>query len=374
MYQPFGAMATAAETAAAESDDSSDSESSSSSGSVSSVGSGHPEHDHRMEALDQWRIQSLAWINAQTVPLVERHSLPPIARTTDIPMELRANDIKRHIINIDSQFRDDPLGSTASNFYFSLLDAVKNVMRIRITSIEFPNNYAFFTPLRKNVTLRIYYGASFGSSVILTIEKGNYNAGDMEVALNAALTTAGLPWLTTLFNPITGKFTFTGTGAGSSAFKIDTTCESHNQIFAYGLGYYIGFSYGVLPSTTVSPYTLTSNMCSNFAGDNYVFLKVNDYECVRQTVGDNDFVALAKIVLREPKDHMAFDDYASQHIKEVVFPNPVDLIRFKIEIVDPYGRPVDMCASNISFSLEVLEVKNRTLYDTVRDSIMMRYI
>jgi hypothetical protein len=364
-------MATAAEKAATESDESSDSESSS---SDSSVGSGQPEHDHRMEALDHWRIQSLAWVNAQDTPLLERHSLPPIARTTDVPLELRANDIKRHIINIDSQFRDDPLGSTSSNFYFSLLEPVRNVMRVRITSIEFPNNYAFFTPLRKNVTLRFYYGVSFGTSLVLTIEKGNYNAGDMEVALNAALTTAGLPWLTTLFNPITGKFTFTGTGAGSSAFKMDTTCNSHNQPFAYGLGYYIGFSYGVLPSTTVSPYTLTSEFCAHFAGDNYVFLKVNDYECVRQTMGDNDFVALAKIVLREPKDHMAFDDYASQHIKEVVFPNPVDLIRFKIEIVDPYGRSVDMCAANMSFSLEVLEVKNRSLYDTVRESIMMRYI
>jgi hypothetical protein len=363
MYQPFGAMATAAEKAAAESDDSSDSESSSS-GSVSSVGSGHPEHDHRMEALDQWRIQSLAWINAQTVPLVERHSLPPIARTTDVPLELRATDIKRHIINIDSQFRDDPAGSTASNFYFSLLEPVRNVMRVRITSVEFPNNYAFFTPLRQNVSFQVLSGTT---ATPITIEAGNYTAVDMQTALNAALTANGI---TAVFNSITGKFTFTGT----QAFKIDTTYGAYKQPFAYGLGFYIGFSYGVQASTVAPPYTLTSDLCANFEGDNYVFLKVNDYECVRQTMGINDFVALAKIVLRSPKNSISFDDYASQHIKEVVFPNPVDLIRFKIELVDPYGRSVDMCSSNISFSLEVLEVKNRTLYDTVRDSIMMRYI
>jgi hypothetical protein len=362
MYQPFGAMATAAES---DSSDSSDSES-----SGSSVGAGHPEHDHRMEALDQWRKQSIAWVNAQNVPLVEHNSLPPIARTSDIPLELRANDIKRHIINIDSQFRDDPTGSTASNFYFSLLQSVRNVMRIRITSVEFPNNYAFFTPLRQNVSFQVLSGASFGTSTPITIETGNYGAGDMETELNDAFAANGLSWLSTVFNVITGKFTFTGT----QAFKIDTTYGSYKQPFAYGLGYYIGFSYGIKASTTAAPFTLTSDLCANFAGDNYVFLKVNDYECVRQTMGINDFVALAKIVLREPKDHMTFDDYASHHIKEVVFPNPVDLIRFKIEIVDPYGRPVDMCSSNISFSLEVLEVKNRTLYDTVRDSIMMRYI
>lgn len=372
MYQPF----VTADASDSESESGSSTSSSISSSVASSVGVGHEHHDRQMEALDQWRTQSIAWIQeGPSVPLVERHSLPPIARTTDIPLEIRANDIKRHIINIDSQFRDDPAGSTASNFYFSLLEPVKNVMRIRITSVEFPNNYAFFTPLRQNVTFQVLSGALYGTSTIITIDTGNYSAGDMETALNAAFVVAGLPWLTTLFNPITGKFTFTGTGAGSSAFKIDATYGAYNQPFAYGLGYYIGFSYGVKTSTTTAPtYTLTSDICSNFAGDNYVFLKVNDYECVRQTTGDNDFVALAKVVLREPKDHMTFDDYASQHIKEVVFPNPVDVIRFKIELVDPYGRPVDMCSSNMSFSLEVLEVKNRTLYDRVRDSIMMRYI
>jgi hypothetical protein len=328
-----------------------------------------------MEGLDQWRIQSLAWVNAQNVPLVERPTLPPIARTTDIPLELRANDIKRHIINIDSQFRDDPAGSTASSFYFSLLEPVRNIMRIRITSVEFPNNYAFFTTLRRNVTFRVLSGILYATSTPITIDTGNYSAGDMETALNTAFTGAGLTWLTAVFNPITGKFTFTATGAGSSAFKIDAMYGSYNQPFAYGLGFYIGFSYGVHASTnTGTPHILISDICSNFAGDNYIFLKVNDYECVRQKVGDNDFVALAKVVLREPKNYMSFDDYASNHIKEVVFPSPVDLSRFKIELVDPYGRPVDMCSANISFSLEVLEVKNRTLYDTVRDSIMMRYI
>ena len=360
--------------AASDSDSDYSASGSDSSSETSSVGVGHEHHDRQMEALDQWRTQSIAWIKeGPTAPLVERHSLPPIARTTDIPIELRANDIKRHIINIDSQFRDDPIGSTASNFYFSLLDPVKNVMRIRITSVEFPNNYAFFTCLRHNVSFQIKYGAAFASTFNVVIQTGNYSACDMETTLNAIFTT-GLPWLSTVFNPITGRFTFTGTGAGSSAFKIDTTYGAYNQPFAYGLGFYLGFTYGVHASTTGTPFTLTSDICSNFAGDNYVFLKVNDYECVRQTTGDNDFVALAKVVLREPKNYMSFDDYASQHIKEVVFPNPVDVIRFKIELVDPYGRPVDMCSANISFSLEVLEVKNRTLYDRVRDSIMMRYI
>jgi hypothetical protein len=91
-------------------------------------------------------------------------------------------------------------------------------------------------------------------------------------------------------------------------------------------------------------------------------------------VQNNDFVALAKIVLREPKNFMAFDDYASQHIKEVVFTAPRDLERFHIELVDAYGQEVDFCSAQFSFSLEVLEIQNPTLYDTVRNTLMLRYV
>jgi len=35
---------------------------------------------------------------------------------------------------------------------------------------------------------------------------------------------------------------------------------------------------------------------------------------------------------------------------------------------------MDLCSSQISFSLEVLEVKNLTLYNTIRDSISLRYV
>jgi hypothetical protein len=78
-------------------------------------------------------------------------------------------------------------------------------------------------------------------------------------------------------------------------------------------------------------------------------------------------------VLRDPKDFMAHDDYASQHIKEYVFPNPVDLSRLHIQALDPYGVVMGMCGTEWSFSIEVLEIKNLSLYNTVRDSIALQY-
>jgi hypothetical protein len=338
-------------------------------------------HDGRMQAFDEWRSALQAWVpgpgrnappSAKILTPRPTAGMAPSPSAADIPSDLRANDIKRHILNIDSQFRETPESTTSSDFYYRILTTVRNVIRIRITSIEFPNNYPFFTEARKNVTLRVITGGG-STTTDITIEDGNYTALDMEDALNTAFSSAGLGIVAT-WNEITGKFTFVRAAGG--IFSFDTTYLSYNRPFAYGLGYYIGFSRGThdAVASTGTSYTLVSTQCANFAGDPYVFLKVNDFDCVRHTMEENDFTALAKIVLREPKNYMAFDDYASQHIKEVVFHNPRDLSRFHIQVLDPYGEVIDMCSAQFSFSMEVLEIQNQSLFDTVRESMMLQYV
>lgn len=343
-------------------------------------------HDERMAAFDEWRQATQAWIAAPgrrgaplslpviQPPIMEKPPAAPPSTAADLPHELRANDITRQIINIDSQFRETPDLTSASDFYFRLLTPVRNVLRVRVTSIEFPNNYQFFTALRKFVTVLVVFGAT---TYTITIPDGNYTAGDMVDALQTALQAVVSPGFTVSFSEVTGRFTITH---ATTAFSLDTLntslSTSWERSFAYGLGFYLGFGRAVHAATAGSGTTwvLTSDFCANFAGDNYVFLKVNDFDCVRQTTEQNDFTALAKVVLREPKNFMTFDDYASQHIKEVVFTAPRDLTRFHVRVLDPFGDPVDLCSSHFSFSLEVLEIQNVSLYNTMRDSIALRYV
>jgi len=162
----------------------------------------------------------------------------------------------------------------------------------------------------------------------------------------------------------------------------DPNCQDTNATydrpFDYGLGYNLGFSRGIHQTTTdVSDGSgnlyVVSDQLAYFAGDPYVFLKVNNFDCVRQTTVTNDFTALAKLVVREPKDYMSFDDYAGQHAKEVTFPAPYDLNRFEIQLLDPYGDRIEMQSSQFSFSLEVLEVRNISLYNTIRDAFAAKW-
>lgn len=307
-----------------------------------------------------------------------------------VPFQLRANDVKIHVVNIDSRFRQRPTNATnesteivateksqASDFYYSVSPPIKNVLRIRVTSIEFPNNYPFFTEKRHNTTLRILYeDGGLGQSAVITIPDGNYTAEDMTTTLTNIFADVvyGLTWLSVAFDSISGGFTFSGT----KRFAIDAPYDSYKRPFDYGLAYYLGFTRTVhkasKPCTTVpNCWEISSDMCANFAGDPYLLLRVNDYSCVRHSTTENSFTALAKIVLREPKNYMTFDDYASQHAKEVVFPAPQNISRLHIQVLDPYGEPIDMCSSNFSFSLEILEIRNSSLYNTILGSIGSHY-
>lgn len=287
----------------------------------------------------------------------------------DLPFSLHANDIVKHIINIDSRFRVPMEGSDASKFYFRLPAPIRNVLRIRVTSIELANNYFVFSAYRRNVTIWVTFGDP-AVSVSVVIPDGNYYVKDMLTTLNDLFENSVLSWLSVTFNTVTGEFTFNG----SQPYNINTVCgstDTWNREFDYGLGYNLGFSRGSFSSDASG--NVVSNQSANFAGDPYVFLRVNDFECVRQTVNGYQFGALAKIIVSQAKDYMNFDDYTGHHAKEVTFPNPYDLTKFKIQLVDPYGQHLQMDSAQMSFSLEVLEVRNLSLYNTIRDSFATRW-
>ncbi len=290
-----------------------------------------------------------------------------------VPFQLRANDVQRHIINIDTRFRDSAEMSTSSNFYYTLASPIKNILRVRITSVEFPNNYYQFTRKRKNVTFRvIYQGPSGPMGQPIEIEEGTYNAFELQDALNDIFQEpGGLNWLSVAFVATTGHFIFTGT----QNFAIDTSYETYDRPFDYGLTYYMGFSRKLHKATSPSAgkFVVESDGLSNFAGDSYMLLRLNDFQCVKHRTDETYLEAFAKIVLRDSKNNVNFDDYASQHIKEVVFTAPQDLTRLKVQMLDAYGELADLTSINYSFSIEVTEIKNLSLYNTIRDSLALRY-
>jgi hypothetical protein len=52
--------------------------------------------------------------------------------------------VQIHVISVDSRFRTDQ-GSNPSNFLFKLLTPIKNVISIRLSSLEIPNTWYTFS-------------------------------------------------------------------------------------------------------------------------------------------------------------------------------------------------------------------------------------
>jgi len=293
------------------------------------------------------------------------------SQITDVPFGLRASDIVKHVINIDSRFRDPDPSATSSDFQFRLLSPVRNVLRIRITSIEFPNNFHMFSALRRNTVIKLQFVDTDNLTKVLTVRvpDGNYLLDDLRQLLILYIS-QHMAGFDITFSNITGQFTF----VWNKPFVLDTAgsdYDTYDRPFDYGLGYHLGFcreTFNSVGPDASGNYIVVSDQKAYFAGDSYVFLKINNFDCVRQTVNGNDFTAMAKIVITSPKDYTTYDDYSGQHAKEVTFPTPYDLKRFRIKVLDAYGEVIDMDSSQFSFSMEVLEVKNINLYNTIRDA------
>jgi hypothetical protein len=368
--------------------------SASDSGSESDTESEGSAHDGRMQALDTWRVAAQQWISAPgrapvsdrmlpVRPLPVMAAAPPglTASATDIPADLRANDIRRYILHVDSRFRESPFQSTAADFYLRPLAPLKNVLRVRAVSIEIPYGYPFFTPLRRNVSIDVIDNTVVPPvTTAIQIPAGNYMPVDLENVLNASLTAAGVGWLTVVYTSITNRFTFVSTKTG---WALDTTAggASWDRPFDYGLGYYMGAPRGFIDISGALTYEAPG--CAVIGGDTYLFLKINDFDCVHQpvayitpttTLANHEFTAMAKIRLRGDRNGVAYEDYAGQVLKEVVFQSPRDIPRLHVQVLDAYGEVVDLCTAEFSVALEVLEIQNMTLFESMRNSIMMHYV
>ncbi len=351
--------------------------------------------DARMQAMDTWRVAAQQWISAPgRAPVPDRllsvvRPTPIMAPSgagsqtgtiTDLPADLRANDIRRYILHVDSRFRESPFQGSAADFYLRPLAPLKNVLRVRAVSVEMPYNYPFFAAGRKNLRVDVLdntVSPAVVSTVVIPV--GNYTPAELETVINSTLADAGAGWLSVIYDTATNRFTFISL---KLAWAIDTTAggTTWDRTFDYGLGYYLGLQRGLIDISGATTYAPPG--CAVVGGDNYLFLKINDFDCIHQPVSymtpttplsNHEFTALAKVRLRADRNSVAYEDYAGQVLKEVVFHSPRDIPRLHVQVLDAYGEVVDLCSAEFSIALEVLEIQNMTLFESMRNSLMMRY-
>lgn len=303
-------------------------------------------------------------------------AVPPSARsvettetslinTTDI---INVNDLRKRIINIDSEFREH-LWQPPTDFSFKLTP-IKNVIRIRMASVELNNTFYVFSKHRDNLSIRLICDLA-GTDYTFVISPGNYTATGIIKAIQDQFDAPGLvPHYRIVLNSNNGRITIQNDSSLIFTMDFRTESNEYKHIF-WGLAYNIGFRSKYYSTM----FSYTSESIIDVVVDQYLFLRVNNYNNVEQSLKDGGiFTAFAKLILKDGKFTKLFDDTANVLTKEIIFAQPTDIRKFEIQLVDKYGEIVNNLDTNWSIAFEVTEVMNGRLYDFYRNYLFKRDI
>jgi hypothetical protein len=293
---------------------------------------------------------------------------------------VNSNDLRKHLVNIDSRFRKTYL-EPPTNFQYEFAHPYKNVIKARVASVEIPIGFYHFSRVKKNTMFRIdavdYLG--YHHFLQLTIEDGDYTPASLIQAIqdqfDAFRDTYGLFFRITL-NPVNRKVTICHDGSAPPPCPTRPThCPVsygltfvmiglENRNYDFGLGYNLGFNNHFY--CVDAPFCITGESLISTTGDNYFLLAIDDFYTVEHKTNDTYIQCLAKILVKRNENGIIFDDGYTVLSNDIIFPRPLDLKQVRVRLLDMYGETIDLHNLNFSISLEITEVMNIQLYDSYR--------
>jgi hypothetical protein len=269
--------------------------------------------------------------------------------------------------SIDSRF-SDLKNNVNSEFRVNTPRVLKNVIRVRLSSIEVPLVEPMFSLLKGNVTMRVRIGT--GAYVQTgSILAGNYTAGALVTALQAKLQVIDARFTITL-NGISGLISITNSGVGFTIDFASPVDKIASRPTYWGLGYYLGFRDTVLTATysgVTGGYSVFGTSVVNVSPNSYYLVRLQcpdeAVNVTHRTVGGGFISAFAKIVLTNDFYQIQFGDNSNWVRNEYTFVSPVNIPHFQISLLDPWGELVNMMDADWSYTIEVTEIKNSKVYE-----------
>jgi hypothetical protein len=300
------------------------------------------------------------------------------------------NPIKRRInkqnLNIDSRFRDNYFASSSTNFNTTLPLTINNVLTMQLAAIELPTSFYniskqygnnFFT---LNVTDAV--DPSITQSHVVNVADGNYDHTGIVNLLNTTMTNiANLnPSLANYQYIIFGININGNNGSGqmfvsvaddpsvpsninfSLNFQADRNgIDDRSTPLPLKLGWTFGFRNGIYENSI----NYVSEGIVDLSGPRYLYLVVDDFN---NNVNNSFYSAfnssiLNKNILARISLHSnTFNIFSENNLNIVTTPRqyfgPVKIQNINIQLLDEYGRVIDLNNMDYSFSLTF-----QTVYD-----------
>lgn len=288
--------------------------------------------------------------------------------------------ILRQNINIDTRFRDNYYTTSASNFHVDLPLRLTQVVSLQLSAFEFPTTFYVISQAFGNNFFVLEIANQ--EPLIVTIPDGNYDGASLQTYINHFLSNVDIDGYNTIqfvvdSNTPNGSGTFGGSGrmiVGSNAeegsqisfsinFLTDRYGNEDNQTpLPLKLGWLMGFRNGYYENNM----TYVSEGVVNLLGPRYIYLAVDDFN---NNVLDGFYGAftssilnkniLARISLQQgnmfnylSKDNMSLISSPRQYF------GPVDIQKLQIQLLDEYGRILNLNNMDYSFCLTF-----QTIYD-----------
>ena len=255
------------------------------------------------------------------------------------------------IYNIDSSSRNLTKYPNSSNFTYNILDNIvnssaqvipfneKNVIGIKILSIEIPNTMYYINATRGNNIMTV-------DSITYTIPDGSYTCSDLITQLNLEIII-----LQFSIESSTSKVIILSNNPSTYVVTFPPALNGY-QSFGQILGF-VNNSYNVTPTDVTGENTMTVPQ------DQYFFLRLNDLG----NIINNNTHYVAKSILSTQAQYINTNSAASfQYITNPInLEQPQDIKELKISLEDKLGNILDLNGSNFSFTLELNIITNAIL-------------
>ena len=294
------------------------------------------------------------------------------------------NPIKRRInkqnLNIDTRFRDNYYGSPSSNFNVSLPLVINNVLTMQLAAIELPTS---FYNISKQSGNNFFTLTVDGNAQVVTIPSGNYTYTGIVNLLNTTMTNIAdnnMPTLDNFRYIVFGININNNNGSGEMFVGIETvdppqpaiTFSLNFQANRFGeydsstplplkLGWTFGFRNGLYENNM----SYVSEGIVDLLGPRYLYLVVDDYN---NNVNNSFYSAFNSSILnknilaRVSLQANTYNIFTENNLSIITTPRqyfgPVKIQNINIQLLDEYGRVIDLNNMDYSFSLTF-----QTVYD-----------
>lgn len=284
--------------------------------------------------------------------------------------------ILRQNINIDTRFRENYYATKSSNFHVDLPLRLTQVVSMQLSALEIPTTFYVISQVFSNNFFVLEINSE-PNSLIVTIPDGNYDYLALQTYINNFLNNApgnykNLQMLSDMNTPNdsgsmggSGKMiigSITGTQEFSVNFLTDRYGNEDKQTpLPLKLGWLMGFRQGYYENAL----TYVSEGIIDLIGPKYIYLVIDDFN---NSVNDGFYGAFTNSILnknilaRISLQGNVFNVLSKDNYNLITTPRqyfgPVDIQKLQIQLLDEYGRVLDLNNMDYSFCLTF-----QTIYD-----------